>query len=261
VTDFRGGEAVDEYRSALLGAARDRVVADAEQEVCLAWAAELAHVGHMTRLGVATAKAACDAARTLVRARQAAGDPQALSEAQRRLEMAEEQARQSVGAADALLEIIGEEQELMSRAAQERALVAKANRVRVWSAWEQARDLDGIESPSPDLDTLDALDPMPAPGALGAPGSGKPGTAGETASAQSQSQGQPQPQSQGQNQSQSQTHAPTPRKASSPSSSSSSASGPGGRKRFWRGTGKDVPGTGTGPEPRIWWIGDPGPGV
>jgi len=179
VTDFRGGEAVDEYRSALLGAARDRVVADAEQEVCLAWAAELAHVGHMTRLGVATAKAACDAARTLVRARQAAGDPQALSEAQRRLEMAEEQARQSVGAADALLEIIGEEQELMSRAAQERALVAKANRVRVWSAWEQVRDVGGIESPSPELDELDALDPLPnprpGPGATQAQAASEPG--------------------------------------------------------------------------------------
>lgn len=179
MTDFRGGEAVDEYRSALLGAARDRVVADAEQEVCLAWAAELAHVGHMTRLGVATAKAACDAARTLVRARQAAGDPQALSEAQRRLEMAEEQARQSVGAADALLEIIGEEQELMSRAAQERALVAKANRVRVWSAWEQVRDVGGIESPSPELDELDALDPLPnprpGPGATQAQAASEPG--------------------------------------------------------------------------------------
>ncbi|HEU5331305.1 MAG TPA: hypothetical protein VFU73_01035 [Actinocrinis sp.] len=252
MTDFRGGEAVDEYRRALLGAARDRVVADAEQEVCLAWAAELAHVGHMTRLGVATAKAACDAARTLVRARQAAGDPQALSEAQRRLEMAEEQARQSVGAADALLEIIGEEQELMTRAAQERALVAKANRVRIWSAWEQVRDVGGIESPSPELDALDALDPMPAPGALGGKGkkgSGAPNAAGEAASAQSQgaqSQG-------GQGQTQAHTQAPAAPKSSSP------PSGPGGRKRFWRGTGKGVPGTGTGPEPapRNWWISGP----
>lgn len=246
MTDFRGGEAVDEYRSALLGAARDRAVADAEQEVCLAWAAELAHVGHMTRLGVATAKAACDAARTLVRARQAAGDPQALSEAQRRLEVAEEQARQSVGAADALLEIIGEEQELMSRAAQERALVAKANRVRVWSAWEQVRDLGGIESPSPELDELDALDPMPdpmanptpRPGALGKgrQGAGGSGATGETASAQSQAQSQAQAQA---------------------------GSEPGSRKRFWRGTGKSVPGTGTGPEPGLgnWRIGGSGPGV
>lgn len=242
MTEFRGGgEAADEYRSALLGAARDRAVADAEQEVCLAWAAELAHVGHMTRLGVATAKAACDAARTLVRARQAAGDPQALSEAQRRLEMAEEQARQSLGAADALLEIIGEEQELMSRAAQERALVAKANRVRVWSAWEQVRDVAGVESPSPELDALDALDPLPAPGALGAPGSTR-GTAGESASTQGQTH---------------HTQASAPPKHAAPSSG---PGGLGGRKRFWRGTGKDAPGPGTGPEPgpRSWRIGGPG---
>lgn len=220
MTVFRGGEAADEYRRALLGAARDHAVAEAEQEVCLAWAAELAHVGHMTRLGVATAKAACDAARTLVRARQAAGDPQALSEAQLRLEMAEEQARQSVGAADALLEIIGEEQELMSRAAQERALVAKANRVWVWSAWERVRGVAGIESPNRELDELDAFDPMPAPK-----------SAGEAASPQTQNSPQ----------------APAP-------------SGPGGRKRFRRGTGKDGAETDTAPEasPGIWWIDRPG---
>lgn len=231
MTDFRGGDAaVEEYRSALLGAARDRAVADAEREVCLAWAAELAHVGHMTRLGVATAKAACDAARTLVRAHQAAGDPQALSEAQKRLEMAEEQARQSVGAADALLEIIGEEQELMSRADQERALVAQANRVRVWSAWEAVRDIAGVDSPSPELDGLNPVDAVP----------GVPDPA---------AQNQSQPASPGAN--------PAPRPES------------GGRKRFWRGASKRVPGTGrgtrkkTGSEPgpsgpRIWRIGGSG---
>ena len=141
-----GDAAVDEYRRALLNEARDRVIADAEQEVCVAWAAELAHVGHMTRLGVATARAACAAARTLVRARQESGDPLALSEAQRRLELAEEQARLSLGAADALLEIIGEEQRLMSDAAEERALVAQANRARVWTAW---RAVHGTEPERP----------------------------------------------------------------------------------------------------------------
>jgi hypothetical protein len=142
-----GNAAVDEYHKALLSAARDRVVADAEQEVCVAWAAELAHVGHMTRLGVATARAACDAARTLVRSRQESGDPLALSEAQRRLELAEEQARLSIGAADALLEIIGEEQRLMSHAAEERAQVEQANRTLVWTAW---RAVHGVEAAPPE---------------------------------------------------------------------------------------------------------------
>jgi hypothetical protein len=136
VTEFSGGNAVDEYRRALLSAARDRVVAEAEDEVCAAWAAELAHVGHMTQLGVATARAACENARTLVWARQAVGDGRGLHDAQRQLEVAEEQARQSLAAADALLEIIGEEQELMSRAAEERLLMARAHRVRIRSAWE-----------------------------------------------------------------------------------------------------------------------------
>jgi hypothetical protein len=138
VTGFSGGDAVDEYRRVLLSAARDRVVAEAEAEVCAAWATELAHVGHMTKVGVATARAACEAARTLVRARQEIGDGRGLYEAQRQLEVAEEQARQSLEAADALLEIISEEQELMSRAAEERLLMAGAHRVRIRSAWEAA---------------------------------------------------------------------------------------------------------------------------
>jgi hypothetical protein len=214
VTDFRGGDAVDEYRRALLGAARDRAVAEAEQEVCLAWAAELAHVGHMTRLGVATAQAACEAARTLVRARQAAGDAPALLEAQRRLELAEEQARQSVGAADALLEIIGEEQELMSRAAQERSLVAQANRVRVWSAWEVVQSF-AADWPCPELDGPDGFDPTAA-----APT--------QSAAAPTQSQTQPQTQAQ----------APRTR---APAHAREVVS----RRKFWRIKG--TPGNGTGP--------------
>lgn len=138
MTEWSGGEAVGEYRKALLSAARDRVVAEAEEEVCAAWAAELAHVGHMTKLGVASARAACEAARTLARARQEIGDGRGLCEAQRQLEVAEEQARQSMAAADALLEIISEEQELMTRATEERLLMARAHRVRIRSAWEAA---------------------------------------------------------------------------------------------------------------------------
>jgi hypothetical protein len=151
VSDYRddGDAAVGEYRSALLSAARDRVVAEAEQEVCLAWAAELAHVGHLTKLGVASAQAACDAAREMVSARQAAGDQWALSEALYRLEIAEEQAQQSASAADALLEIIGEELDLMSRAACERALVARANRDRLVAAWQAAYGAEGV-SPGPE---------------------------------------------------------------------------------------------------------------
>ncbi len=149
MTEWSGGEAVGEYRRALLSAARDRVVAEAEEEVCAAWAAELAHVGHMTKVGVATARAACEAARTLVRARQEIGDGRGLCEAQRQLELAEEQARQSMAAADALLEIISEEQELMSRAAEERLLMARAHRVRIRSAWEAANGTRAAEPAPP----------------------------------------------------------------------------------------------------------------
>ena len=157
MTEWSGGEAVGEYRKALLSAARDRVVAEAEEEVCAAWAAELAHVGHMTKVGVATARAACEAARTLVRARQEIGDGRGLCEAQRQLEVAEEQARQSMAAADALLEIIGEEQELMSRATQERLLMARAHRVRIRSAWEAANGSLPADFAQP------AASPRPAP--------------------------------------------------------------------------------------------------
>ena len=138
MNEFRGGKgepAVGEYHRALLNAARDRAVADAEQEVCLAWAVELSRVGRMMRLGVESTQAACRAARTLLRDQQDAGDPARMVEAQQRVEEAEQQARQSVEAAEALLEVIGEEQELMARAAEERDLVAQANRIRLWSAW------------------------------------------------------------------------------------------------------------------------------
>jgi hypothetical protein len=189
VTEFSGGNAADEYRRALLSAARDRVVAEAEDEVCAAWAAELAHVGHMTQLGVATARAACETARTLVRARQAVGDGRGLHDAQRQLEVAEEQARQSLAAADALLEIIGEEQELMSRAAQERLLMARAHRVRIRSAWEAANGIlpdESAQSAPPTRSTPPGPDEPEAPRtgrrrlrrAKGAPSSWRLGGAG-----------------------------------------------------------------------------------
>jgi hypothetical protein len=132
--------AVDEYRRALRCSARDQAVAEAEEEVCRVWTDELARVQHVTELGVASALAACQAARTLVREQQRRGDLGALMRAQEQCERAGDQRRRSEEAARVLITVVAEEMELLSLAAEERDTIALANRIWVSSAsqalWE-----------------------------------------------------------------------------------------------------------------------------
>ncbi len=130
----RTTEALDEYLRALGQAARDQVIAAAEEEVCRVWSDELAHVWRVTQAAAETAAAACQAAMTLVREHQRTGDLSALLSAQRRLERAREQERRSGEAARVLFGAIAEEQELLAAAAEERETVALANRIWVASA-------------------------------------------------------------------------------------------------------------------------------
>jgi hypothetical protein len=140
VSDFRRNrrdrttEALDEYLRALGQAARDQVVAEAEEEVCRAWGDELARVQSMTEAALASADAACQIALTLVREHQRDGDLSALLRAQGRLEKARDQRRRSDGAAQVLLAAIDEELDLLALAAEERETVALANRIWVSSA-------------------------------------------------------------------------------------------------------------------------------
>ena len=125
----RTTEALDEYLRALGRSARDRVVAEAEEEVCRAWGAELAHVQRVTQAAVASAGMAAQAAGRLVREHQRTGDLNALLNSQRRLEQAREHERRSAEAARVLLAAVGEERELLALAAEERETVALANRI------------------------------------------------------------------------------------------------------------------------------------
>lgn len=130
----RTTEALDEYLRALGRSARDQVVAEAEEEVCRAWADELARVQHVTQSAVATARTASQTAQALVREQQRRGDLNALLNAQERLERARAQEKRSAEAARVLLAAASEEQELLALAAEERETVALANRIWISSA-------------------------------------------------------------------------------------------------------------------------------
>ncbi|MBS2966863.1 hypothetical protein KGA66_27770 [Actinocrinis puniceicyclus] len=130
----RSTAALDKYLRALGRAVRDQAVAEAEEVVCGVWAAELARVQHVTELGVASAGAAAQAARILVREQQRVGDLDGLARAQQQLERAQEQQRRSDEAARTLLKVVTEEMQLLALAADEREMVAMANRARLSTA-------------------------------------------------------------------------------------------------------------------------------
>jgi hypothetical protein len=130
----RTTEALDEYLRALGQAARDEVVAEAEAEVCRVWGEELVLVRRVTEAALASAGTACQAAMTRVREYQETGDLDALLHAQQQLERARNQERRSTDAARVLFGSIGEEQELLAIAAEERETVALANRIWISSA-------------------------------------------------------------------------------------------------------------------------------
>lgn len=130
----RTTEALDEYLRALGRSARDQVVAEAEEEVCRAWADQLARVQRVTETAVATARTASTTAQALVREHQQAGDLNGLLDAQGKLERAQDQERRSAEAARVLLTAVSEEQELLAIAAEERETVALANRIWISSA-------------------------------------------------------------------------------------------------------------------------------
>lgn len=130
----RTTEALDEYLRALGQAARDEVVAEAEAEVCRVWGEELAHVRRVTEAALASAGTACQAAITRVREHQQTGDLEALLYAQQQFERARSQEQRSSEAARVLFGSIGEEQELLAIAAEERETVALANRIWISSA-------------------------------------------------------------------------------------------------------------------------------
>lgn len=155
MSDFRRNgrdrttEALDEYLRALGRSARDQAVAEAEAEVCRAWADELARVKRVTEAAVVSARSASRAARALVREYQRNGDLSALLDAQTELERAREQQRRGGEAARILLTAVTEELQLLALAAEERETVALANRIWISSA-SRAVYAAGVMDDDPD---------------------------------------------------------------------------------------------------------------
>ena len=150
--------AVCEYLRALRSSARDAAVAEAEAEICRAWAEELDRVQQSARLAIDSAEVACEMAQKLVRAHQETGDLDSLIDAQRRLERAGAQRRRSLEAADVLLDAVTDELELLSLAAEERETVALANRIWVDGAARAAcaAGISGIIGRPADFDPFEA---------------------------------------------------------------------------------------------------------
>lgn len=131
--------ALAEYIRVLGRTARDQAVAEAEAEVGRAWASELAHVQKMTRQALALARTVRRAALRELREQQEAGDPDALGQAQARLERARNRERRSDAAARTVYETVSEELDALVRAAEQRASLAAANRDRLATAGRAVR--------------------------------------------------------------------------------------------------------------------------
>jgi hypothetical protein len=135
MTDFRQeAAAIDEYNRALLQAAQDGAVAEAEREVGLSWVVELARIRHATQTGLACARAECRDAWAAVQAGRG-GDP---APAQRRLGRAESDLRRSAETARQVLAVVTGELDLMAAAEEERQATARAGRDRLRLARRRA---------------------------------------------------------------------------------------------------------------------------
>lgn len=134
----RDAKAVEEYWRTVRSAQSDEIVAEAEDVLAAAWAAELEEVRRATLQAAASAQTAYAAARTLVRVKQTEGSQRDLAEAHYELEKAHAEQQRSLDAANALLAAVDEEFELICLAAEEREAVSQTNRNRVRSAWKAA---------------------------------------------------------------------------------------------------------------------------
>lgn len=131
--------ALAQYMQALGQTMRDQAVAEAEAEVGRIWAGELAQVQRTTRQAVALARTVRRAALRDLREQLELGDVRKLSEAQTRFERARERERRSEVAARTIYEAVGEELDLLVRAAEQRATVAAANRDQLVMAGRAVR--------------------------------------------------------------------------------------------------------------------------
>jgi hypothetical protein len=132
------GAAMGEYHRAVLSAAQDQVVAEAERTVCLEWTVELARMRRQARLGCAAAEFVRSAAHAGVRAQQWTGDIGALALAHSRLEVAEAEVSASIEAEQAVAAATDDALGRMLRAHGERENRLRANQSLVRSAWNNA---------------------------------------------------------------------------------------------------------------------------
>lgn len=132
------GIAMGEYHRAVLMAAQDQVVAEAERTVCLEWTVELARMRRQARLGCAAAQFVRSAARAGVRAQQWTGDIGALALAHSRLEAAESEVLASIEAEQAVAAATDDALGRMLRAHGEREARLRANQSVVRTAWNSA---------------------------------------------------------------------------------------------------------------------------
>lgn len=132
------GAAMQEYHRAVLRAAQDQVVAEAEQTVCLEWTVELARMRRQARLGCAAAEFVRSAAHAGVRAQQRTGDVGALALAHDRLEAAEAEVRTAIEAEQVVAEAADDALGRMVRAHGEREARLRANQHVVRAAWNNA---------------------------------------------------------------------------------------------------------------------------
>lgn len=132
------GAAMEEYHRAVLRAAQDQVVAEAERTVCLEWTVELARMRRQARLGCAAAEFARSAAHAGVRAQQWTGDVGALALAHDRLEEAEAEVRSATEAEQAVVLAADDALGRMMRAHGERETKLRSNQLVVRTAWNNA---------------------------------------------------------------------------------------------------------------------------
>jgi hypothetical protein len=125
-----GAAARGELARLLLEAAAAQAVADAEAVVCTAWGHHLNDLVNSTRYEVDAARAACDAARDLLRATRDSEDPGVLRTVRTVLECAEANQRQTLSEAHRVLTVVRDEIQVVAAAERGREAAARRNALR-----------------------------------------------------------------------------------------------------------------------------------
>jgi hypothetical protein len=128
----------DEYSAALVRAAGDQAVAQAEAVVAEVWLTELESLRNASRRGLATALTAYRMAEATLREARQHADTEAVAQARRHMAQGRTAVRRSAEVADLMARLISRELDALTVARREHARTARENLARLRAARRNA---------------------------------------------------------------------------------------------------------------------------